>query len=61
MLVVATWSQIHTFFNNKPIIGVAEVRGKLVMTSMTTNCAKRRNKINDNGGGDKQMIRVMVW
>jgi hypothetical protein len=47
--------------NNKPIIGVAEVRGKLVMTSMTINCAKRRNKIDDNGGGDEQMIRVMVW
>ena len=47
--------------NNKPIIGVAEVRGELVMTLMTTNCAKRRNKIGDNGGGDEQMIRVMVW
>ena len=47
--------------NTQQQIGVAEVRGKLVMTSMTTNCAKRRNKINDNGGGDKQMIRVMVW
>ena len=47
--------------NNQPLVGAAEVRGKLVMTSMTTNCAKSWNKIDNNGGGDEQMIRVMVW
>ena len=47
--------------NNQPIVGVAEVGGKLVMTLMTTYCATRRNNIDYNGGGEEQMIRVMVW
>ena len=57
-----TIKKIHHGLRRPPFSGnTQQVRGKLVMTSMTTNCAKRRNKINNNGGGDKQMIRVMVW